>query len=248
MKASEILRAVEHRPWALPSEPWVMMQVWSDLLFAHWPLSVKQLRCLIPAQLEIDTFDGQAWVAIAPFRLWLRPRGLPALAGISRFPELNCRTYVKFGGKPGVFFFSLDAGSRLAVWGARKFYLLPYFYAHMAVKGQGSSISYSARRSASPASFDATYRSQSGVRRAQPGTLEHFLIERYCLYTHSHDDVYRAEIHHHPWPLQDAACEIRESSIAHAAGIDLPATHPVLHFARELTVLIWRLRKTEPAG
>jgi len=224
------------------------MQVWSDLLFAHWPVSVKQLRSLIPGQLEIDTFDGQAWVAITPFRLWLRPRGLPALPGISHFPELNCRTYVTFGTKPGVFFFSLDAGNKLAVWGARKFYRLPYFYAHMRVKIDGSAISYSARRAAIPAVFNANYRAESVVRQAQPRTLEHWLTERYCLYTHSHSDVYRAEIHHHPWPLQDAACEIRESSIAHAAGIDLPATPPLLHFARELIVLIWPLRKAESAA
>lgn len=248
MKASEVLSAIEHRPWALPSEPWVMMQVWSDLLFAHWPVSVKQLRSLIPAQLEIDTFDDQPWLAITPFHLWLRPRALPPLPGISRFPELNCRTYVKFGHKPGVFFFSLDAANKLAVWGARKFYLLPYYYAHMAVKGEGSSISYSSRRAATPAFFNATYGAESNVRRAQPGTLEHWLTERYCLYTYSQKNVYRAEIHHHPWPLQDARCEIRESSIAHAAGIDLPATRPLLHFARELTVLIWRLRKAEAAA
>ena len=248
MNASEVLRAVEHRPWTLPSEPWVMMQVWSDLLFAHWPVSLKQLRSLIPAQLEIDTFDGQAWLAITPFHMWLRPRALPALPGISRFPELNCRTYVTFGGKPGVFFFSLDAGNKLAVWGARRFYRLPYFYAHMAIKSESTSISYSARRAAAPAFFNATYRAESKVRRAQPGTLEHWLTERYCLYTNFRSDVYRAEIHHHPWPLQDAACEIRESSIAHAAGVDLPATRPLLHFAGELTVLVWHLRKAEAAA
>lgn len=246
MLVSEILRVVEHRPWPLPSEPWVMIQVWSDLLFAHWPVSAKELRRLIPAQLEIDTFDGQAWLAITPFRLWLRPRGLPPLPAVLRFPELNCRTYVRFGNKPGVFFFSLDAGSKLAVWAARRFYLLPYFYAQMMVKTDGGRFSYSCKRPGTGALFTATYSAESAVRRARPATLEQWLTERYCLYTHSRTTLYRAEIHHHPWPLQDAACEIQENSIARAAGIQLPRERALLHFARELAVLIWPLRKAEP--
>jgi uncharacterized protein len=248
MRASEILQAVEHRPWGLPSGPWVMMQSWSDLLFAHWPVRANEIRSLLPAQLEVDTFEGQAWVAITPFRVWLRPRGLPALPGIARFPELNCRTYVKFGCKPGVFFFSLDAGSKLAVWGARKFYLLPYFYAEMLVRSNADRISYSAKRAAASASFHASYRAESAVRHARPGTLEHWLTERYCLYAHSRTNVYRAEIHHHPWPLQDASGEIEENSISNASGIELPPKRPLLHFVREITVLIWPLHKADLAG
>ena len=223
-----------------------MMQIWSDLMFAHWPVSTKDLRSLVPEQLEIDTFDGQAWVAVTPFRLWLRPRGLPPLPGVSRFPELNCRTYVKLGSKPGVLFFSLDAGSKLAVWAARRFYRLPYFYAKMTVRTNGGRFKYSCIRAGGGASFSAIYSPESMVRRALPTTLEHWLTERYCLYTHSLANIYRAEIHHHPWPLQDAACEIQENSIAKAAGIKLPAERPLVHFAREIAVLVWPLHRAEP--
>src|SRR5215467_9241143 len=124
--SADILRVTDHRPWELQSGPWIMMQGWYDLLFAHWPMKVAELRSLVPKQLVIDTFDGNAWLGITPFDLRLKPRGLPAL---SHFPELNCRTYVSFRGKPGIYFFSLDAGSRIAVWGARTFFLLPYYYA-----------------------------------------------------------------------------------------------------------------------
>jgi uncharacterized protein YqjF (DUF2071 family) len=120
-----LLQSITHRPWPLPSSPWVMQQVWHDLLFAHWPLPHDLLRPLIPAQLELDRFDGQCWVGVVPFRMsGIRGRGMPALPGLSRFPELNVRTYVTHGGKSGVYFFSLDAANLPAVWVARKFYHL----------------------------------------------------------------------------------------------------------------------------
>ena len=122
-RPEELLR-VAHRPWDLPPGPWVMMQGWYNLLFAHWSLPERDLRSLIPEPLAIDTYEGIAWVDITPFHIRIRPRGMPV---ISHFPELNCR-YVVFGSKPEVFFFSLDAGSWMAVWGARSVYRLPYFH------------------------------------------------------------------------------------------------------------------------
>jgi len=127
---TDVLDATDHRPWDVPSGLWVMMQGWYDLLFVHWPVPADALRPLIPEALAVDTFERTAWLGIIPFDLRMRPRGLPTL---SHFPELNCRTYVVHRDKPGIFFFSLDAGSRLAVWGARKFFLLPYFYAEMKI-------------------------------------------------------------------------------------------------------------------
>jgi uncharacterized protein YqjF (DUF2071 family) len=116
-----VLEAVAHRPWPLPSGPWIMAQTWHDLLFAHWSVRSETLRRLVPSELALDTFDGSCWVAVAPFHMsGIRLRGLPALPGLSRFPELNVRTYVTLGGKPGVYFFSLDAGSLPAVWAARR--------------------------------------------------------------------------------------------------------------------------------
>src|SRR6266404_1437981 len=120
---TSLLDRTAHRPWPLPSGPWVMAQSWHDLLFAHWPIAPEDMRPLIPAQLELDTFDGQCWVGVVPF--WMsgvRARGFPAVPGMSCFPELNVRTYVVCGGKPGVYFFSLDAANRLAVRTARFLY------------------------------------------------------------------------------------------------------------------------------
>jgi uncharacterized protein YqjF (DUF2071 family) len=239
--ATDILEVTDHRPWGLPPGPWIMMQTWSDLLFAHWPVSVDALRPLVPEPLVIDTFERSGWLGITPFDLRLRPRGLPNLF---HFPELNCRTYVVYRGKPGIFFFSLDAGSRLAVWGARMFFLLPYFYAKMKIQRRGEMLTYSSHRIDQSASFGAQYRPEGPVRLADRGTLEHWLTERYCLYTYSqsHSQLFRGEIHHLPWPLQRATCELGENTIPARHGISLPNAAPLFHFAAQLEVLIWPLR------
>src|SRR5262245_10075958 len=122
----------EHRPWPLPGRPWVMAMRWHDLLFAHWPVDPAVLRPLIPASLQIDTYDGQAWIGVVPFRMTgVRPRFVPPLPGLSAFAEINVRTYVTIEQKPGVWFFSLDAANRLAVWAARLSYHLPYCFARI---------------------------------------------------------------------------------------------------------------------
>jgi uncharacterized protein len=155
---------------------------------------------------------------------------------------LNCRTYVVLDGKPGVFFFSLDAGSWLAVWGARSLYRLPYFHASMKVHERNGVVDYFSRRNAASASFIANYNPEGTMYNALPGSLDHWLTERYFLYTYSHGRVFRADIHHSPWPLQRARCVISENTVAKAAGIRLPENEPILHFARELDVLVWPLR------
>ena len=132
MNTKEILRTVNHREYPIATGPWVMSQVWLELLFAHWPVKPDVLRSLIPPVFEIDTFEREAWVGVVPFRMRdIHPRGLPSVQGISHFPELNVRTYVTVDGKPGVYFFSLDAGNALAVAIARSVFHLPYFNAHM---------------------------------------------------------------------------------------------------------------------
>lgn len=239
----EILGSSAHRAWPLPDGPWIMEQTWHDLLFAHWPIAPELMRPLVPRELPLDTFDGQCWLGIAPFHMsGVRPRGVPGLPGLSKFPELNVRTYVLLSGKPGVFFFSLDAANRPAVWAARTFYHLPYFYAHMRVEPTGPGISYASSRVGSEAELQADYSPIQPVHLRQPGTLDHWLTERYCLYTVADNRLYRGDIHHLPWPLQDAEAEIRTNSMARAAGLALPDTNPVLHFAKQLQVLIWPLR------
>ncbi len=236
----ELLQAVEHRPWSLPSEPWLMEQCWYDLLFAHWPLPTESLRHLVPRELPLDTFDGHCWVSVTPFHMTNRARSR-ALPFTSRFRELNCRTYVNIGGKPGVFFFSLDASSRLAVWGARTFYHLPYHLARMRAVKRGEAVDYSSRRGS--ARFEAQYRPVEPVRLAQRGTVENWLTERYCLYTVHRGQVFRGDIHHVPWPLQPAEAEIEINTVAETAEIQLPNTKPLLAFSRQLDVLIWPLKR-----
>jgi len=237
-----ILTDTAHRPWPLPEGPWVMTQTWNDLLFAHWPVDVDRLRALVPAPFELDLFEGQAWLAVVPFHMTnVSPRLIPALPWISAFPELNVRTYVRVAGKPGVFFFSLDAGNPVAVGAARSLLNLPYFTAEMAVDVNGARVDYaSCRRSPIGAEFRGSYGSHGDPWRSTPGTLEHFLTERYCLYAVDHQSrAYRLEIHHSPWPLQAASATIDANTMADAAGIALPATAPLLHFSKRLDVVCW---------
>jgi len=239
----EILRDVAHRPWPLPAGPWVMMQSWHDLLFAHWPVDTAKLRTQIPERLEIDTFDGRAWLAVVPFRMTgVRMHGTPAAPWLSAFPELNVRAYVTLDGKPGVWFFSLDAGNSLAVAIARAWFHLPYFRARMRCSERNGWIEYSSQRAhsgAAPAALQGRYRPVAPAFFPQQGTLEHFLTERYCLYAlDGSRRLIRGEIHHRPWPLQHAQAEFARNTMAESIGIELEA-QPLLHFARRQDVLVW---------
>jgi uncharacterized protein YqjF (DUF2071 family) len=223
-----------------------MKQTWHDLLFAHWPLPAAALRPLVPEPLTLDTFDGQCWVGVVPFHMsGIRAQGLPPLPGLSRFPELNLRTYVTYGAKAGVYFFSLDAANLPAVWAARRFYHLPYFYAAMTSEERSGSVHYFSRRYRASAEFRGHYRPTAAARTPARGSIEHWLTERYCLYTIHRSQIYRGEIHHPPWPLQDAEAEIETNTMAVASDITLPLAKPLLHFARRQDVLIWPLRSAE---
>jgi uncharacterized protein YqjF (DUF2071 family) len=245
------LAEIAHRPWPLPRGPWVMAQRWSNLLFIHRQADVDALRALVPPALTLDLRDGKAWVSVTPFYLsHLRPRGMPALPWVSEFPELNVRTYVTVGGKPGVYFFSLDAGNTVAVYGARTLYRLPYFRASMSVReARDGTINYSSRRThrtAPAAEFVARYRPAGPVTHSRPGTLDHWLTERYCLYAiDAARRVFRAEIHHHPWPLQPAELEVDRDTMAAAAGLALSTEPTRLAFARRLDVVVWAPARVE---
>jgi uncharacterized protein len=223
-----------------------MTQTWHDLLFAHWPIDPAVLVRKLPVELPLDLFDDRAWIGVIPFHMAnVGPRGVPSLPGLSAFPELNVRTYVTLDDKPGVYFFSLDAASTLAVIGARTMFHLPYFRAEMSVHTDGRRVTYrSARRSAGNAQFLSTYEPIGSASPAVPGTLEYFLTERYCLYTTSRSgEPRRLEIHHKPWPLQIADAQIAVNTMASAAGIALPAVAPLLHFAKRMDVLTWGLQQ-----
>jgi uncharacterized protein len=240
-----VLRDTAHRPWRLPSAPWLMGQTWYDLLFAHWAMAPEDLRRLIPRPLELDVREGRAWLGVTPFRIGgLRSRGTPPLPWMSYFPELNVRTYVDYGGRPGIYFFSLDAARLAAVAAARRGYRLPYFHAEMDVRRNGSDVTYESRRTDSSgpvAGFRALYGPSGPRLPVQDGSLERWLAERYCLYVvDDRGRALRAEIHHSPWPLQPARADIDVNTMALPLGIGLDSD-PLLHFSARQDVLIWPL-------
>ena len=224
--------------------PWIMSQRWNDLLLLHYCLPAEAVRAVVPEVLTLDTYERRAWVSVVPFWInHLRPPGVPSVPWFSRFGEVNVRTYVTYGGKPGVYFFSLDAGNLSAVWGARVFYRLPYWQASIKVKGKGTAnIDYRSKRQhgPKPAELSCSYGPAEARKKiAHPGSLEHFLSERYCLYACNRGRLYRSEIHHLPWPLQAARWELRANTMAATAGFELPAHPDLASFVRELRVLFW---------
>jgi hypothetical protein len=242
--ADSILFATAHRPWPLPTGPWIMTQRWNDLLFLHYSLDPGLVRTKVPEVLTLDTYQQRAWVTVAPFWInHLRPPGVPAAPWFSNFNEINVRTYVSYGGKPGVYFFSLDASNLSAVWGARIFYRLPYWQASMKVSGKGGmKIDYESKRQhgPKPAELKCSY-AAAGARtfHARPGSLEHFVTERYCLYTATRKRLYRGEIHHLPWDLQEVQVEVKQNTMAQPTGLQLPQEADLAFFVRELKVLFW---------
>jgi hypothetical protein len=233
-----------HRDEPPPPRPCAQRQAWEHLLFAHWPLPPSALRAQVPEPLELEAFGGAAWIAAVPFRITgMRLRWLPPLPGLTAMDELNLRTYVRHAGQRGVYFFSLDATSRLAVAAARAWYRLPYLRARIEVGVDGGRVVYRHWRThhgAPPAEFTASYAASGPIQLAARGSLEHFLTERYRLFTRDRRGrLWKAEIHHGPWPLQRVTAEIDARSLAAAVGVELPATAPHLLFARRLEVQIW---------
>ena len=214
---------------------WVMRQTWRDLLFAHWRVPVDTLRAAVPEPLEIDTYEGAAWIGVVPFLMTgIRGRSMPPLPGLSRTLELNVRTYVKYRGAAGVYFFSLDAQRWAIVAGARAFYKLPYFHARMSWDGRR----YESIRLDQPAAeLRCEYEPLDDVRVAQPGSIESFLTDRLSLFTVSRGSVLRVDIRHGAWPLQKAGARFEMNTMATPFGFDLRG-EPLLHFSKRLDVLI----------
>jgi hypothetical protein len=238
-----------------------MHQRWRDLLFVHWPVAVEDLRPLVPRALAIDSFAGEAFVGLVPFAIsGLRPPLLPPLPVLSRFDEVNVRTYVHLDGRdPGVWFFSLDASSVLAVEAARALYKLPYYAARIRFRGhrRGSPedflefASERLRPGTRPAVCTVTFRPTGAAAPAEPGTLEHFLIERYVLYAGSDRSLYRARVHHLPYAVQPAEVSDLRQTIVAAAGLPAPRTAPLAHYAAGVDVEVFpprRIRKRNAAS
>lgn len=217
---------------------------WVDLLFAHWPVPAEALRPMIPAGLELDTFEGRAWLGVVPFRMEdVAPRFLPAPPGPGAFPELNVRTYVRRGRREGIWFLSLDAASRLAIEGARAAFHLPYFRARMSATTEGGWVEYRSERidPRGPAAvFAGRYRPVGPVELASAGSLPAFLTERRGLYAvDGAGRISWTAIRHAPWPLQPAEAEISLNTMAAAHGIDVGDDAPLLHFVKRVHVVAW---------
>ena len=233
-----------HRPWALPNLPWTMKQIWSDLLFAHYPIKFEVLRKLVPEALHLDSYNGMCWMGVVPFRMsGIRLRGLPSIPGTDQFPELNVRTYVTLDGKPGVYFFSLDAANWLAVKGAKTLYHLPYWHADMEIKNSGTNIEFKSKRlQDNEIELACSYRPISEPFQASKGSFEEWMVERYCFYTLNSSGVpLRCDILHEPWRLQEAEAEISYNSILSKQGIDVTSDSPIVHFAKKIEVRAWPL-------
>jgi len=229
-----------------------MLMRWESLLFIHWRVQPEVVQRLIPAGLTVDTFDGSAWVGLVPFTM---PRVRHArwftLPTMRAFHECNVRTYVRAANgesKPGVYFFSLDAASRLAVFGARWFWGLNYKHSRIDMARDGEVVRYSVKRLDQPrASMRCAWRIGGELPAAQAGSLEYFLTERYCLYSARHNGIVgaclRGDIHHEPWMLRRAEVLELKDGLVRAAGIEVNGARPdsVFH-ADVMDVEAWGLR------
>ena len=244
------------RPTLRPRRHAVMRMNWRDLLFLHWPMPAAALRALVPPQLELDLFDGTAYVGLVPFTMTgVRPVGVPPVPGLSSFHETNVRTYVRLGDRdPGVWFFSLDAANRIAVKLARSLFHLPYRYARMFLEHEPrsrpddspTSIVYAGVRhwpGPLPASYAIRATPTGNVQPAQPGSLEHFLAERYLLYALRKNQLYQGQVHHTPYPLQSASLLSINETLLAAAGLDRPSTAPIAHFSVGVNVEVFALQR-----
>lgn len=242
------LQKRSHRPYPIPNRPWVMHQTWNDVLFAHWPIPIDEIQAIVPDSLTVDTFDGHAWIGIVPF--WtsgVRPRFLPTVPFLSPLPEINLRTYVTINGKPGVYFFSLDTDQKIVVEAARHFLYLSYFRTKIDYIVQGNhNVHYHSIRNDSRANsgeFKAAYRPVGAEYLSVPGSLDHWLTERYCMYSvDTKGRIFRSEIDHSPWPLQQAEAEIEINTLLSSFGLQQPPIQPLLHFAKKLHVHAWLLK------
>lgn len=243
---SEVAACTSHRPFPPPDRAWLMTMSWCDLCFLHWEVDPAELARHVPSSLPLDLFHGRAYLGVVPFRMeHVSGRLLPDLPGVSAFAELNVRTYVQREGMPGVYFFSLDATQPLAIWGARTFFHLRYLRAEMSVIREGDMVRYRSRRidpRGPPGELVARYGPAGPVTAAERGSLEHFLTERYCLYTEgSRGEALRGHIQHAPWPLQPGSCEIEVDTV-----VPVPVTRrgpPLVHFARRIDVVGWPLER-----
>ena len=237
----------EHLPFPMPNRPYAISQEWRDLTFMHWKVDAEKLKPHLPSRLEIDMFEGEAYVGVIPFMMKnVRPRGLPSVPGISTFAEFNVRTYVVKDGQPGVFFLTLDAKSMLTCFHAPRAYGLAYRYAKANVKRNEDALKWQSRRSSDGAQLRGTSNPKGSIQSAASGTLEFFLFERYCLYTEHQDCLRRAYVYHQPWSFQEGDVELETNTLLESYNMELDVLSPELvHISKGLPVKTWSIELAE---
>jgi uncharacterized protein YqjF (DUF2071 family) len=231
-------------PTVRPAGKVVGYQKWRSLAFLHWAVPVEALRAVVPAAFALDLYEGTAYVGIVPFAMReIRPSWLPRLFALN-FLETNVRTYVVCNNRPGVYFFSLEAASRLAVWHARTFFGLPYHHARMQMTESGGRVDYSTRRGGSGPSHQVRYQIGEPLGASRPGSLEHFLLERYLLFVRRGEQMFAGQVHHTPYPVQRAhVMDVRDELVA-AAGLPAVSAPPVFaHYSPGVDVEIFPLHE-----
>lgn len=211
-----------------PTRGHVMQQRWESLLFLHWRWDAAEIQRTLPPGLYVDTFQGDAWLAIVPFYMrGIRPRFCPPVPGISDFLELNVRTYVHDEqGRPGVWFYSLDCNQRFAVWTARTFFHLPYQNARMSAQLSDGWINYRCQRRGELAESHFRYRIAAESQAAEPGSLAFFLAERYLLFSQTPRGIRCGQVHHTPYPLAEVKLEAWDVNPLVHAGFTDPQRPP----------------------
>lgn len=229
----------DHRPWPVPGQPWSWQQAWCDLLFLHYAVEPAALAARLPAGLQLDLHDGQAWIGIVPFRMeGVTKRGWPAPGWLCDFAEINVRTYVTHQGKAGVWFLSLDVVNPLVAGFARTFFHLPYLRARIGLETKPDGLHYTVSRGARR--FEAVYAGGEPAPAA-PGSFAEWATERYCLYTvDTGGHILRAEVQHPKWPLQKANLLLKTNTMSPVA---LGAQHPEVYYSRRVDVAVWPLMR-----
>ncbi|OKL35690.1 YqjF family protein [Domibacillus mangrovi] len=241
------LREVEQRPYPLPSSQWMMKQTWSNMLFAHWPVSADLLRVHIPVQLKIDLCDGTAWMSLIPFQTHhTRLHFMPKFPFYHSYLELNVRTYVTYEGVPGIYFFSLDANKWPIVTSAKIGAALPYKHARMKMTIKDPVVHYTSQRQhpgSSRECFQASYQQSSSIYVPDKESLEYWLLERYCFWTLKGNTLYRGDIHHDRWRITKAQADLHHNTMASFLPRHSFQNEPLLHFSSNKSVFTWPLKK-----
>jgi uncharacterized protein len=222
-----IRRQLIERQLPLGRSP-VMFQRWSHLLFLHWPIEPEKIQRTLPAGLQVDTFADRGWIGIVPlFMRGVRPAGLPSVLGLSNFLELNLRTYVRDReGRPGVWFYSLDANQPLAVWIARLCFALPYQHATMRANIEGGEIAYSSLRIGAAETLHYCYCPSAELEEAGLGSLDFFLLERYRLFARRGGRLMTGRVYHAPYRLGKVIVRELDTRLFKLDGFEMPTESP----------------------